>query len=79
MKMRCRETGKGLDVEVQTQGSGDLFEAATLIVSHHFTYRDVECSVHLKYFAEPFDRFWKRLRREIREQKRYVDGRYDAY
>lgn len=79
MIQRCRETGKGLEVEAEQQGSGDLFEAASLIVHHHFTYKGVDCSVHVKYFSEPFDRFWKRLRREIREQKRYVDWAYATH
>ena len=69
---KCKEKGK--DVEFFPGSGGTIFDHEDGYVVYQLDYRDefrtivVKCETNV-----PWKRFWNRMLRQIREEKRYAD------
>jgi len=68
----CAHKGKAISLS-STEKSPNLFTADNAKFIHHFEYRGVSCTVLVPYKGEGLKRFWTKLLRYIRQEKKAED------
>ena len=72
----CAHKGKALTLSSK-EGSPNLFTVDNAVFVHRFDYRDVECIVLVPYKGEGLKRFWNKLLRYIRQEKKREDNMWE--
>ena len=72
----CSDKGKEIELS-STESSPNLFTADNAKFVHHFNYRGVACFVLVSYTGGGVKKFWTKLLRYIREEKKREDDMWE--
>lgn len=72
----CAHKGKAISLS-STEQNPNLFTADNAKFIHHFRYRDVDCTVLVPYKGEGLQRFWNKLLRYVRAEKKREDEMWE--
>lgn len=68
----CARKGRPISLS-STERNPNLFTNDNAKFIHRFEYREVPCIVLVPYKGEGLDRFWKKLLRYVRKEKKQED------
>lgn len=72
----CADKGKDIELS-STEQSPNLFTADNAKFVHHFEYRGVACFVLVPYTGGGCKKFWTKLLRYIRQEKKKEDEMWE--